>query len=174
MDGVFINITDKDITIKTGDKPIHILSNADLVTPIRRPIKTNVSLSGIISVALKDDDIYTIQSTQMFNTVYNKIIRTEQNAPVIKVELICPYYKYPFTKEQIDKINSISNGRTRLFIMTKEDAEFWSSGNFKENPFRNYRIFTVEGDITTEYPIPSTYLDIISSSISSVTKKFGV
>ncbi len=173
MDGVFINLISEDVIINTGDKSVTIVSNTELVTPVRKSIKTNTSVSGIISVALKDEEIYTLQSAQMFNTIYNKIVRTEQTAPVIKVELVCPYFKYPFTKEQIDKINSISNGRTRLFIMTKEDAEFWSSGNFKENPFRNYRIFTVNENILTEYPIPTTYLDMISSSMSSVSKKFG-
>lgn len=165
MDGVFINLISEDVTINTGDKSVTIVSNTDLVTPVRKSINTNTSVSGIISVALKDEEIYTLQSAQMFNTVYNKIVRTEQMAPVIKVELVCPYFKYPFTKEQIDKINSISNGRTRLFIMTKEDAEFWSSGNFKENPFRNYRIFTVNENILTEYPIPITYLDMISKKL---------
>jgi hypothetical protein len=173
MDGVFINLTGEDVTINTGDKSVTIVSNTDLVTPIRKSIKTHTSVSGITSLALKDEEIYTLQSAQMFNTIYNKIIRTEQTAPLIKVELICPYFKYSFTQEQIDKINSISNGRTRLLIMTRDDAEFWSSGNFKENPFRNYRIFTVDENILTEYPIPTTYLDMISSSVSSVSKKFG-
>ncbi len=110
----------------------------------------------------------------MFNTVYNKIMRTEQNAPVINVELVCPYYKYPFTKEQIDKINSISNGRTRLFIMSKEDAEFWSSGNF-DCPFRNYRIFvSTESNSLIEYPIPKTYLDVVTGSLGTVARKFSI
>ena len=174
MDGVFINITDKDVIIKDKDKNVLIEGNIDLVTPVRHIMKTHSLLSGIISTGLKDEDVHTIQSTQMFNTVYNKITRMEQNAPVIKVENICPYYKYPFTQEQIDKINSVSRGRTRLFVLTKEDAEFWSSGNF-ECPFRNYRLFvSTDNHLLIEYPIPKTYLDMVSSSLGSLAKKISV
>jgi len=172
MNGVFINLTDKDIIIKSEERSVVILANVDLVTPIRQIIKTNGPLSGIISTQLADNDIHYLQATHWFNTNYNKILRSEQNI-MLSVPLVSPYIKYPFTQSQIDKINSISNGRTRLLILTKEDAEYWSSGNFKECPFRNYRLFTNIEDSLVEYPIPSTYLDAVVGSMSAITKKIG-
>jgi len=90
------------------------------------------------------------------------------------VTLQSPYIKYPFTQEQVDKINEISRGRTRLFLLTDEDAKYWSSGNFKENPFRNYRLFVVENKKLKEYPIPTTYLDTVVGTMSLLSKKIGL
>jgi hypothetical protein len=86
---------------------------------------------------------------------------------MITVPMISPYVKYPFTKDQIEKINSISNGRPRLLILTKQDAEYWSSGSF-ENPFRNYRLFSYIDEGLVEYPIPKTYLDVVVYSVKNL------
>jgi hypothetical protein len=170
MDGVFINISNKDVVIYHDGKEftIKILKNIDLLTPVREIIKTNNTLSGIISTALATEDIHTIQSTQMFNTVYATITRSEQNIQMIPVTFINPYIKYPFTDPQIEKINNIANGRTRLLIMSKEDAEFWSNGNF-ECPFRKYRILVSSDNSLIEYPIPKTYRDSAVNLIKKIT-----
>ncbi len=126
-------------------------------------------MSGIISTELNDEDIRNIQSAHMFNTVYTKITRSEQNAMLVPIEMVNPYIKYPFSDLQIEKINKISGGRTRLLIMSKEDAEFWSSGNF-DCPFRNYRLFTILNKKLIEYPVPKTYKD---TAITMIKKFIG-
>jgi hypothetical protein len=168
MDGVFINLTEIDITIKDKTRIFCIRGNKDLVTPIKDLIQTESLISGIVSTPLADEDVHTIQSTQMFNTVYNKIERAEQNALMVQVTINSPYIKYPFTEHQIEKINKISTKRTRLFLLSEKDAEVWSSGNF-ECPFRNYRLFVSnpEGSLI-EYPIPKTYLDSVLSGFKKI------
>jgi len=167
MDGVFINLTNEDITINDKSVSITIPCNKDLVTPIRQIIKTDATLSGIISTQLADNDIHNLQATKWFNTAYNKIQRAERNV-IMTVPMISPYIKYPFTKDQIEKINNISNGRPRLLILTKQDVEYWSSGSFESNPFRNYRLFThIDGNLV-EYPIPKTYLDFVVTKVKDL------
>ena len=168
MDGVFINLTSNDVTVTGEDKKYIIPGNQDLVTPTRDILLTSGTLSGIVSTTLGSDDVRFIQATQMFNTVYNRVTRSEQNAMLVPISLESPYIKYPFTQEQIDKINSISNGRTRLFILSKSDAIYWSSGNFISCPFRNYRLLTVVEDRIIEYPIPKTYLDSVVSGFKNI------
>jgi hypothetical protein len=171
MDGVFINLSDTDITLKDSskNKEFIIKCNYDLLTPTRNTVNTKNMLSGIISTQLSDDDIHTIQSKQLFNTVYNKITRSEQNM-TIDIIYSSPYIKYSFTKDQIEKINSISNGRTRLLILSQEDVEYWSSGNF-QSPFNNYRLFTNTYAGLIEYPVPKSYKDIVSDSLGTIVKK---
>jgi len=175
MDGVFINLTDKDVTIKINDTLETIPANEDLLTPIRPVIKTEHLVSGIISSPLSDIDIHYLQSTNLFSTAH-KITRAEKNI-MINVPLVSPYIKYGFEKNQIEKINNISIGRNRLFILTQEDAEYWSSGQF-ENPFRHYRLFANIDNHLVEYPIPKTYYDVVVNSVGStmtnLTKKIGL
>ncbi len=168
MDGVFINLTDSDIIIKDKTRNFCIKGNKDLVTPVKELVQTESLVSGIVSTPLADEDVHTIQSAKMFNTVYNKIERAEQNALMVHVVINSPYIKYPFTEYQIEQINKISSKRTRLFLLTKQDAEVWSSGNF-ECPFRNYRLLIsgTEGSLI-EYPIPKTYLDSVLSGIKKM------
>lgn len=169
MDGVFINLTNKDVKLTNGDKVIIIPANADLVTPIKDIIMTDNFINGILSTPLKEDDVHYLQGTNWINTLYNKITRSEEDLK-INVSMINPYVKYPFTKEQIDKINHISNRRTRLLILSKEDAQYWSDGKF-ENPFRNYRLFTNIENSLIEYPIPKTYLDIVVEGVKNIGGK---
>lgn len=168
MDGVFINLTDKNVTIKSNSGEFIIKGNKDFLTPVTEEIPTDNILSGIVSNPLKEKDIYTIQSTQMLNTVYTRIERSEQNATMVNVTFCNPYVKHPFTDHQINQINKISNGRTRLLILEKKDAIYWSSGNFKP-PFDNYRLFTYgnEGNLI-EYPIPLSYKHIIYSGLKKI------
>jgi len=169
MNGVFINMTEDDIVITLDDdKRVTIPGNKDLVTPIKQRIKTDNALSGIVSTPLTDTDIHNLLATKWINSTYTKIERAEQEV-IITVPLISPYVKYPFTKEQIEKINNISNGRTRLLLLTKEDAEYWSGGEF-DCPFRNYRLFISEGESLLEYPIPKTYLDLVVSSVKGLMR----
>src|SRR5579872_7104752 len=134
MDGVFINLTDKDLEIDCGDKTITIPANPDLITPVKDIILIDNTLNGILSTPLNDSDVKYLHGTNWVNTVYNKITRSEE-AVNINVSLVSSYEKYPFTKEQIDKINKISNNRTRLLILTKQEAQYWSDGKFSANPF---------------------------------------
>jgi hypothetical protein len=167
MDGVFINLTNKNVEIKVEDKIVVIPANPDLVTPIKEIITVNNIVNGISSTPLKLLDIHYLKGTNWVNTVYNKITRSEEDLN-ITVASISPYEKYPFTKEQIDKINKISNGRTRLLILTKEDAIYWSNGKF-ECPFRNYRLFTSDdNNCLLEYPIPKTYLDLVVDGVKNI------
>lgn len=165
MDGVFINLTDEDVNLNGKIIP----ANVDLVTPIRSPILKSNIVNGIISTPLNETDIHYLQGTHWINTVYNKITRSEEEIR-LTASIVSPYIKYPFTKEQIDKINCISNGRTRLFILTKKDAIFWSDGKF-ECPFRNYRLFSYEDGNLVEYQIPKTYLDSIVEGVRAVAHK---
>ncbi len=169
MDGVFINISNEDVIIKDRTREFTIYKNEDLITPVKEVIRSSTTLSGIVSTELTDEHIHTIQSTGVFSTVYNTITRSEQNAMMVDCTLINPYIKYPFSESQIEKINKISAGRTRLFIMSKEDAEVWSSGEF-ECPFRNYRIFVSHDKGLLEYPKPKTYKD---TAIAFVRKIIG-
>lgn len=171
MDGVFINLTDTDVTIITKYKSIVIEANPDLITPIIEQKYTKNDINGIISTSLSENDIKYLHGTNWISTLYNKITRSEEKI-VTTAQMINPYVKYPFTKEQIDKINKISNKRTRLFILTKEDAEYWSSGKF-ECPFRNYRLFTVNDNTLYEYAIPKTYLDSFVESIKNISDRFN-
>lgn len=168
MDGVFINLTDEDVTIKDKNNEFLIKGNKDLLTPITDETKTENVLSGIVSYPLDEKDIHTIQSTQMFNTVYTKIERSERNAILIPVVLHSPYVKHPFTDYQVEQINKISNKRTRLLILTEKDAIYWSSGNF-QSPFSNYRLFVSRPNGSlVEYPIPKTYKDMFYSGIKKM------
>lgn len=172
MDGVFINITNEDVNlIDKESKCITIPSNPDLVTPIREIVLTELKINGILSTPLKEDDVRYLHGTNWVNTLYNKITRSEEEVK-INALLVSPYVKYPFTKEQIDKINQISNKRTRLFITTRQDAQYWSDGKF-ECPFRNYRLFIHENNSLIEYPIPKTYLDVVVESMKSIGNKIG-
>ena len=127
MDGVFINLTGKDIKLSGVTKPIP--ANPDLLTPIKNIVYTSSTINGILSTPLSEDDVRYLHGTNWINTLYNKITRSEEEVSV-NVSMISPYVKYAFTKEQIEKINKISNKRTRLLILTKEDAEYWSSEKF--------------------------------------------
>jgi len=109
----------------------------------------------------------------MLVNTYKKISHSDQNV-IVSASLLSPYIKYSFSKNQIDKINYLAKGRTRLLILLKEDAEFLSQGHFEETfPFRNYRLFTVIDNKLIEYPIPKTYLDTVVDSIGFISKKFG-
>lgn len=168
MDGIFINLTEKDVLIKDKYNEFIIKGNKDLLTPITHETQTENVLSGIISYPLEEKDIHTIQSTHMLNTIYTKIERTERNAILVRVVLCGPYTKYPFTDYQVEQINKISNKRTRLLILTEKDAIYWSSGNF-QSPFSNYRLFTSNPDGSLiEYPIPKTYKDMLFSGIKKM------
>ncbi len=171
MDGVFINLTYKDVKLTIGDKTVIIPCNPDLTTPAKDVILTDNVVNGILSTPLNEDDVRYLHGTNWINTLYNKITRSEEEVS-INVSLISPYVKYPFTKEQIDKINKISNKRTRLLILTKEDAQYWFDGKF-ECPFRNYRLFVHENNKLFEYPIPKTYLDVVVEGVKSFGDKFG-
>jgi hypothetical protein len=172
MDGVFINLTNKDVELVLDDKHITIPANPDLVTPVREIVLTENNVVGILSTPLKEDDVRYLQGTNWINTVYNKMTRSEEEVK-LTVSLVSPYVKYPFTKDQIEKINHISNKRTRLLIVTKEDAQYWSDGKF-ECPFRNYRLFVCSSGILIEYPIPKTYLDAVVESAKNLGSKLGV
>ncbi len=170
MDGVFINLTDNDIELTIGDKNVIIPANSDLMTPVKDIILTNNTVNGIVSTPLNEEDIRYLHGTNWVNTVYNKITRSEEEIS-ISVSLISPYVKYSFTKEQIEKINKISNKRTRLLIMTKEDVQYWSDGKFESNPFRNYRLFTAINGNLIEYPVPKTYLDVVVEGVKNLGDK---
>jgi len=167
MDGVFINLTSNDIKIILEDKAVIIPGNADLVTPIKDVIMTDTVVNGILSTPLKDGDVHYLHGTSWTNTLYNKITRSEEDLKTT-VSMISPYVKYPFTSEQIEKINLISNKRTRLLIVTKEDAKYWSDGKFESNPFRNYRLFTCENGRLFEHSIPKTYLDFVVNKVKNM------
>lgn len=171
MDGVFINLTNEDVKLVIDDKNIIIPANPDLVTPIREIILTETMVNGIISTPLKEDDVRYLQGNNWVNTVYNKIDRSEEPTKV-SVLFASPYVKYPFTQEQIDKINHISNRRARLLITTRQDAQYWSDGKF-ECPFRNYRLFVFENNHLVEYPIPKTYLDVVVEGVKNLGGKIG-
>jgi len=168
MDGTFINLSGKDVELKINDKIVVISACPELVTPIKESIITPIIINGIISTPLAEDDIRYLHGTNWVNTIYNKITRAEEELQ-FNISFVNQYVKYPFTKEQIDNINKISNKRTRLFLVTEDDALYWSSGKF-ECPFRNYRLFVNVGFGLMEYPIPKTYLD---TAIESVKKYFG-
>jgi hypothetical protein len=170
MDGVFINLTEKDVELTHGDKTILIPANLDLITPIKDIVLTDCIVNGILSNPLKEDDVRYLHGTNWVNTLYNKITRSEEEVS-INVSLVSPHVKYPFTKEQIDKINKISNKRTRLLILNKKDARYWSDGKF-ECPFRNYRLFVHEDNKLLEYPIPKTYLDAMVEGVKNLGDKF--
>lgn len=174
MDGVFINLLNYDVNIKHSEGNIIVPGNPDLQTPVKQILKIHNKISATINVPLGENDIHYLQATKWFNTNYNKINRSEQSI-MIDVPLINPFVKYPFTQEQIDKINEISNGRTRLLIMSKEEAKYWSNGNF-ECPFRNYRLFVPDekNESLVEYPIPKTYLDSVVKTLGTITKKIGL
>lgn len=169
MDGVFINLTKDDIHLILNDKTINIPANIDLMTPVSKTLYTENTIHGIISSTLNDDDIRYLKGTNWINTVYNKITRSEEE---IKIPTLytSPFVKYPFTKDQIDKINRISNRRTRLLILNKEEAEYWSNGKF-DCPFRNYRLFSYTGNQLIEYPIPKTYLDSFVESVKNISDR---
>lgn len=169
MDGVFINLTNIDVELTLEDRTILIPANPDLVTPVKDVVMTDNIVNGILSTPLKEDDVRYLQGTNWVNTVYNKITRSEEEVK-ITVSVLSPYVKYPFTKEQIDKINQISNKRTRLLIVTKEDAQYWSDGKF-ECPFRNYRLFVHVDGTLIEYPIPKTYLDVVVEGVKGLTDR---
>lgn len=141
MDGVFINLTNKNVHLGG----ISISSGNELVTPSMR----------------------TVSKIKKINGVYGN------NKISIDVPNVSEYIKYPFTEYQIKKINSLSQGRTRLFILEKEDVEYWSIGRF-QCPFRNYRLFTwkefhdYDNLELIEYPIPKTYLDVLVDSVDNV------
>lgn len=171
MDGVFINLTNKDVDLTIENKTIIIPANPDLVTPTREIVLTENNINGLVSTPLKEDDIRYLHGTSWVNTVYNKITRSQEEVQ-LTVSLISPYIKYSFTKEQIDKINKISDRRTRLLIITKEDAQYWSDGKF-ECPFRNYRLFVHENYGLIEYPIPKTYLDVVVEGVKNLSGRLG-
>jgi hypothetical protein len=181
MDGVFINLTNKDIELiidneeKTDEeekieKTIVVPANPDLVTPTKETVYTSCVVNAVLSTPLKKDDIHYLQGTNWINTLYNKITRSEED---VKVGTYCynQFVKYAFTPEQIEKINHVSNKRTRLFILEKEEVEYWSDGKF-ECPFRNYRLFTYKDKHLIEYPIPKTYLDLVVNGVKSISDKF--
>jgi hypothetical protein len=171
MDGVFINLTSEDVVLTLEQKEILISANPDLVTPIKETVLTENNVNGILSTPLKEEDVKYLHGTNWINTVYNKITRSEEEVK-LTVSLISPYVKYPFTKEQIDRINQISNRRTRLLITTKEDAKYWSDGKF-DCPFRNYRLFVHENNRLYEYSIPKTYLDAVVEGVKNLGSKIG-
>ncbi len=169
MDGVFINLTCTDIELTIKDELVTIPANIELVTPVKNKILTDNFINGILSSPLTEDSVCYLHKTNW--NKYKQITRSEEDLKV-DVKLINPYVKYPFTKEQIEKINKISANRTRLLILTKEDAEYWSNGKFDSNPFRNYRLFTVENKNLIEYPIPKTYLNMIVENFNILSDKF--
>jgi hypothetical protein len=139
MNGIFINLTENDIKIESEHKEdIFILGNPDLVTPTRKE-------------ANRDNII---------NAVYLNSDRAEKDIN-ITITKISEHIKYPFTQDQIDKINSMSKGRTRLLIMPRKDAICWAHGMF-EAPFRNYRLFSlINNNTLLEHTVPKSYLDIV-------------
>jgi hypothetical protein len=84
------------------------LANMFLVSSGTGANNSGITL-GNAQVLIGDTDCIatgqTIQSTQMFNTVYNKIERSEQNALMVPIVFNSPYVKYPFKDHQIEHIN---------------------------------------------------------------------
>ena len=144
MDGVFINLTPHDLHLENEKgEEIIIKGNSDLVTPSRQAITTDNTL----------------------NCIYHNE-NNQEGLLSLKIQMFSEHIKYPLTQDQIDKINSISRGRTRLFILDRNDIEYWSNGKF-QCPFRNYRLFTLVQKKLIEYPIPKTYLDIVGDTVGS-------
>jgi hypothetical protein len=158
MDGIFINLTKNDIIIEDNieSKKYIIKARKELVPPSSQVVKKNNKINAKIeTVNIGDSEEYELE----INVVIPKISE---------------YMIYPFTKDQIDIINQISRGRTRLFILEQRDVEYWSYGKF-QCPFRNYRLFTQYNGKLIEYPIPKTYLDLFSETVNTtvdVSKKF--
>lgn len=150
MDGIFINLTPNDIILQDAlGNDFTVKGNPDLITPTGNEIKHDKHLKAAYL--------------------------TEKEANIaVYANMIQEHIKYPFTQSQIDKINRISKGRTRLLILDKKDVEYWSIGRF-QCPFRNYRLFTWNNKKLVEYPIPKTYLDYVSDTVESAvnaTRKF--
>lgn len=172
MDGVFINLTDKDIELEIESGKIMIVpGNPDLVTPVKNLTMIKNGINGILSTPLKDDDVRHVAGTGWMNTVYTKITRSEEDIK-INSYMVSAHVKYPFTDDQIEKINKISNSRMRLLILTEEDVKYWSDGHFL-CPFRNYRLFTNSNKKLIEYPIPKTYLDIVMDGVRTINDKIN-
>lgn len=170
MDGVFINLTAKDMSIKIQNGTTVIIhKNPELVTPVKERMYIDEVIHAISSAPLKDNDIHYLQKTNWMNTLYNKITRSEEDI-IVHSLAVQRHVKYPFTAEQIEKINYISNGRTRLLVMDEEDAIFWSDGKF-ECPFRNYRLFSVNLEVLVEHPVPKTYLDLVVNGVKNISKR---
>jgi hypothetical protein len=145
MDGIFINLTGEDIDITDiNGKQVTIKCDPELITPRR----------------------YEKQESSVIKT------ETEFDKIIVKIETVVQYIKYPFTEEQILKINKISSGKTRLFILNEDDANYWSNDKF-ECPFRNYRLFVIKDQKILEYPRPRTYLDLVVDSANSILRDAG-
>lgn len=140
MNGVFINLMNKDVILNDiNNKELIVKCDKDLITPSRYEV-------------VEEFTICTESPTDKY---------------IIRCSIKPEYVKYPFTDEQIFRINEISQNKTRLFIMSEEDANYWSLGKFK-CPFRNYRIFTDDGYNLIEYQKPLTYLDTVVNSAAIV------
>lgn len=147
MDGVFINLTDCDITLPNS---IIIKHDPELIT-------------GSRNTSIKESKLKAITHNDEFEKITD-----------VSVYSYSEYIKYPFTQDQIDKINNITKGRKRLLILSQKDVEYWSNGKF-QCPFRQYRLFTFKNGNLIEYPIPKTYLDIVTETVNSTliaSKKF--
>lgn len=170
MDGVFINLTGEDVTIiDANQKKIIIPGNIDLVTPIKNISSKEQTVNGIVSVPLSQEQINS-KIGQWDTNEYNNVYRNEIDVKINSYK-ISGFIKYTFRQEQKIKIDKITNGRTRLFIMSENEVDFWSSGQF-DCPFRNYRIFTVEGEKLIERGIPKTYLDVVVDGVSNIKTFF--
>lgn len=142
MDGVFINLTNEDVILcDINNKELVVKCDKDLITPSRYEVVEELT-------------VCTESPTDKY---------------IVRCSMKPEYVKYSFTDEQIIRINEISQNKTRLFLMSEEDANSWSLGKFK-CPFRNYRIFTVSNDgyNLTEYQKPLTYLDTVVNSAAIV------
>ncbi len=149
MDGTFINLTPNDLFLQdaTGQN-FKVNGNPDLVTPTSQAMKSDSYIKGIFFIEAITGSL-------------------NESTISVNVPMIREHIKYPFTQQQIDKINNYSQGRTRLLILDPKDVEYWSIGRFK-CPFRNYRLFTWDNKSLIEYPIPKTYLDYVSDTVESV------
>jgi hypothetical protein len=166
MNGVFINITNRDIIVDNMTIP----HNKELITQYRdEMLINNAPISAVISTPLTtplgaESNTYSYVPSGIFANSY-KMIRDETqinlNVPTVQKKI-----KYSFTNEQIEIINNISKNRTRLFIVTEEDADCWLNGRF-ECPFRNYRIFICRDGRLLEHVAPRSVADIIISGIKS-------
>jgi hypothetical protein len=141
MEGVFVNLTDNDIIFKPSENTKATI--VPKVDNLKSSYKSNED-------NLKNNSILGQNGTEL------------HSLPVSKFRGLG---KDHFTDKQIEKINSICNGHTRLLIMDMEEAIGWISPHSEYVvQFTRYRIlvpqFTEKGFIKgfIEFQKPDTLL----------------
>jgi ethanolamine utilization cobalamin adenosyltransferase len=141
MEGVFVNLTDNDIIFKPTDN-----TKATIITKV--------------------DSLMSSYKSDV-NKKNNSTILGQNGTELhsLSVSKFKGLGKDHFTDKQIEKINSICNGHTRLLIMDMEEAIGWISPHSEYAvPFTRYRIlvpqFTEKGFIKgfIEFQKPDTLL----------------